>query len=171
MIDITIMDIPFIVIAVVTIISAIFALESKEIVYGAVSLAISFVGMAAFFLLLDAAFLAMFQITVYIGAVIVLILFTVMLVRREKWMTEVKSNRLKIMGIIAGIVIVSLFGIIFYNVSEFFPILIENSGFTIADVGLKTINDYWFVAEVLALLLTISLIGALTLAKIERRSK
>ena len=94
-----------------------------------------------------------------------------MLVRREKWMTEVKSNGLAIVGIIAGIVVVSLLALIFYNVSDFFPALIEESGFTIADVSLKTVGDYWFVAEVLALLLTISLIGALALAKIDRRSK
>src|SRR3546814_11664694 len=47
--------------------------------YGAIALAISMLGIAGFFLLLDSPFVAMFQITVYVGAVAVLVIFTVML--------------------------------------------------------------------------------------------
>jgi len=64
--------------------SAIFALEADEIVYGAIGLAGSLFGVAAMFFLLNAPYVAVFQIAVYVGAVAVLILFTVMLVRQEK---------------------------------------------------------------------------------------
>ena len=64
------------------------ALEAREIIYGAIGLAFSFFGVAGLFFLLDAPFVAVFQITVYIGAVAVLILFTVMLVREGRWMRD-----------------------------------------------------------------------------------
>ena len=71
----------FIATAVLTIGAAIVALESRELIYGGIALAISMLGVAGFFLLLDSPFVAMFQITVYVGAVAVLVIFTVMLVR------------------------------------------------------------------------------------------
>lgn len=76
-------DIAFIILTTVTILAAIMALQAKELIYGAISLAISFIGIAGFFVFLDAPYLAMLQIAVYVGAVVVLILFTIMLVRRE----------------------------------------------------------------------------------------
>ena len=76
-------DVPFIILATVTVVAAIMALQAKELIYGAISLAISFIGVAGFFVFLDAPYLAMLQIAVYVGAVVVLILFTIMLVRRE----------------------------------------------------------------------------------------
>jgi NADH-quinone oxidoreductase subunit J len=76
-------DITFIVLAVVTIIGSIIALHAKELIYGAIALAVSFIGIAGFFVFLDAPYLAMLQIAIYVGAIVVLILFTIMLVRRE----------------------------------------------------------------------------------------
>ncbi|MGH9909726.1 MAG: NADH-quinone oxidoreductase subunit J family protein, partial [Nitrososphaerales archaeon] len=75
----------FIAVAVITVVSAIIALEFKEIIYGALALAVSLLGIAAFFVLLDANFVAMFQVAVYVGAIVVLVIFTIMLVRKEAW--------------------------------------------------------------------------------------
>ena len=70
----------FIALSIITIGSAIVTLESREILYGGIALAISMLGIAGYFIILDAPFVAMFQIAVYVGAVAVLIIFTVMLV-------------------------------------------------------------------------------------------
>src|SRR6266851_954231 len=86
MVDLT--DAVFVAAAVVTVGGAIAALEAREIIYGAVGVAGSFFGVASLFLLSDAAFVAVFQITVYIGAVAVLVLSTVMLVRQEGWFRD-----------------------------------------------------------------------------------
>jgi NADH:ubiquinone oxidoreductase subunit 6 (chain J) len=80
-------DAYFVGIAILTIGTSILALESKELIYGAIALAISLLGIAGFFLLLDSPFVAMFQITVYVGAVAVLVIFTVMLVRTQDLFT------------------------------------------------------------------------------------
>ena len=64
-------DVAFIGLSILTIGSAIFALESREIIYGAIALATSMLGIAGFFILLGSPFVAMFQISVYVGAVAV----------------------------------------------------------------------------------------------------
>ena len=91
MVDAT--DATFIALTVVTLGGAIAALEAREIIYGAVGLAASFFGVASLFFLLDAEFVAVFQITVYVGAVAVLVLFTVMLVREGRWFGDYAGAR------------------------------------------------------------------------------
>ena len=64
-------DLTFLALATVTIASAILALEARDLVYGAAALGITFLGMAGLFFLLDASYVGLFQIAVYIGAVVV----------------------------------------------------------------------------------------------------
>lgn len=90
----------FVGVAVLTVGSAIVALETRELIYGAIGLAISMLGIAGFFLLLDAPFVAMFQIAVYVGAVAVLIIFAVMLVRTQALFTVREDKGRKAAGII-----------------------------------------------------------------------
>src|SRR5437588_12478759 len=100
----------FIAVAVLTIGAAIIALETRELIYGAVALAISMLGIAGFFLLLDAPFVAMFQITVYVGAVAVLIVFTVMLVRTQALFTTKEDKKRKGAGVALMLIIMSSLG-------------------------------------------------------------
>src|SRR6188472_1008166 len=90
----------FIATAVLTIGAAIVALESRELIYGGIALAISMLGVAGFFLLLDSPFVAMFQITVYVGAVAVLVIFTVMLVRTQELFSKREDRGRKGAGIV-----------------------------------------------------------------------
>jgi len=100
----------FIAVAVLTVGAAIIALEARELIYGAVALAISMLGIAGFFLLLDAPFVAMFQITVYVGAVAVLIIFTVMLVRTQALFTTKEDKKRKGAGVALMLIIMSSLG-------------------------------------------------------------
>src|SRR5919205_4072044 len=106
-------DAAFYGIATLTIGSAIVALESRELIYGAIALAISMLGIAGFFLLLDSPFVAMFQITVYVGAVAVLVIFTVMLVRTQDLFTIKDDKGRKAGGIILARVTLGGIGAIF----------------------------------------------------------
>ncbi|MHB1868503.1 MAG: NADH-quinone oxidoreductase subunit J family protein [Nitrososphaerales archaeon] len=161
-------NIAFVVISALTIGSAIIALEAKQVVYGAISLAFSFLGVAGLFIVLDATFVALFQIIVYIGAVAVLILFTVMLVTRD---VEAESKRepVKPMGAIIAVVIAVLVIIVasvsnlatWYDTESF-------SGSIVAGIGTLLTNQYSLPLEVLALVLGASVVGALTLAKVEK---
>lgn len=154
--------------AVVTIGGALVALEADEIVYGAIGLAGSLFGVAAFFFLLNAPYVAVFQVAVYIGAVAVLIVFTVMLVRQERWAKEVAPTSVtKIVGALTGIAVAGV--IIFAAVSSNFSgdtSLQNTAGFL--QIGQLISTGYAPVLEVLALVLAASIIGALTLARADK---
>lgn len=75
-------EVVFLVISVLTIIFAMMMVRSNNIVHSAVYLAGTFIGTAGLFLLLKAEFVAWAQVLVYVGAVVTLILFTIMLTRK-----------------------------------------------------------------------------------------
>ncbi len=75
-------DIVFLVISLITILSSIMVVQAKKLVHSAVYLAGTLIGTAGLFLLLEAEFIAWIQVLVYVGAVITLILFTIMLTRK-----------------------------------------------------------------------------------------
>lgn len=76
------MDIVFVIISIVTIFSSIMVVQAKKLVHSAVYLAGALIGTAGLFILLKAEFVAWIQVLVYVGAVITLILFTIMLTRK-----------------------------------------------------------------------------------------
>lgn len=76
-------EIVFWFLAITTLLCILAMLRSKEITHSVVYLATAFLTIAAAFVLLGAEFLAMVQILVYVGAITVLILFAIMLTKRE----------------------------------------------------------------------------------------
>jgi NADH-quinone oxidoreductase subunit J len=153
---------------VVTVGGAIVALEANEIIYGAIGLAGSLFGVATLFFLLNAPYVAVFQITVYVGAVAVLILFTVMLVRQEKWAKEVKPTSVtRLAGIVTGlaVVVVTSLAALGSNLSSQTD-LQNAAGFV--QIGQLISTGYSPVLEVLALVLAASVVGALTLSRVDR---
>lgn len=75
-------DFVFIFISIVTILSSIMVVQAKKLVHSAVYLAGALIGTAGLFILLKAEFIAWIQVLVYVGAVVTLILFTIMLTRK-----------------------------------------------------------------------------------------
>jgi len=161
-------DISFIVLATVTLLGAVLALEAKELIYGAVALAISFIGMAGFFVFLDAPYLAMLQIAIYVGAIVVLILFTIMLVRREQGDVEESESGEGSMGIwLAGLLALSISGVAALAGPNL-PMDAPPAILSVSDLGPTLVNQYQVPLIILALLISAALLGALVLAKKER---
>jgi len=163
-------DVAFVVLTVVTITGAILALQAKELIYGAISLALSFIGIAGFFALLDAPYLAMLQIAVYVGAVVVLILFTIMLVHREQApeMDERTASPESSVGLwLAGLLALAISGVVALAGSSL-PTEAPPATLPISDLGAALTLQYPIPLIILALLLSASLLGALVLAKVER---
>lgn len=73
----------FLFLASSALISALLVIASKEVVHSVVALATCFISIAALFIMLSAEFVAIVQILVYVGAVVVVILFGIMLTKRE----------------------------------------------------------------------------------------
>jgi NADH-quinone oxidoreductase subunit J len=74
----------FLILALVAVVTAVGMLLSRNAVYSALFLVLNFVTVAVFYILLGAPFIAMAQITVYAGAIMVLFLFVIMLLGAER---------------------------------------------------------------------------------------
>lgn len=161
----------FLAMMVVTVGGAIISLEADEIVYGAMGLAGSLFGVATLFFLLNAPYVAVFQITVYVGAVAILILFTVMLVRQEKWAKELPPKSLtRLAGILTGLAITVALALTVITSNLAGDINLQNTA-SFLDIGRLISTDFAPVLEVLALVLAASIVGALTLSKIEKEEE
>lgn len=158
-------DVAFIGLSVLTVGSALFALESREIIYGAISLAISMLGIAGFFILLDSTFVAMFQIAVYVGAVAVLVIFIVMLVRTQSLFTANEDRGRRIAGLIFSLLMMVGIGVVIFSSefskAEFSPIMEK----IVNKIGSEMLMYYSIPFILLGLTLAGSIIGALSLAR------
>src|SRR5437588_2825808 len=76
-------SVALLVIAIITLSGALAAATLRKLIHAALSLVIAFVGVAAFYFLLGAEFVGLVQVFVYVGAVAVLIVFTILLTRRD----------------------------------------------------------------------------------------
>src|SRR5687768_3855033 len=83
----------FIAIGVISIVTAMLMLLSKNAVHSALFLIVNFIGVAVLYLMLEAPFLAMVQIAVYAGAIMVLFLFVIMLLGAERNTSGPKLRR------------------------------------------------------------------------------
>ena len=159
----------FIGVAVLTVGSAIISLESRELIYGAIALAISMLGIAGFFLLLESPFVAMFQIAVYVGAVAVLVIFTVMLVRTQALFTTKEDKGRKSAGIVLMLTFMVGIGAVFIvsalnNQTFGNP---KESAIDFTAIGKQMLTYYSPALIALALTLAGAVIGALALARRE----
>ena len=159
----------FIAIAVLTVGTAIIALEARELIYGAIALAISMLGIAGFFLLLDAPFVAMFQIAVYVGAVAVLIIFTVMLVRTQALFATKEDKKRKGAGIELMLIIMSSLGalLITSGLNGQFGDFNTSPAIDFTEIGEMMVTYYAPVLILMGLTLAGSVIAALALARRE----
>lgn len=157
----------FIAVSALTVVTAILALESKELIYGGIALAISMLGIAGFFLLLDAPFVAMFQIVVYVGAVAVLIIFTVMLVRTQDLFSVKDDKGRKVAGIILTLITIGGIGGILLASGIKDPTFGNPTAapVNIIEIGKSMFTYYSPAIIVLGLTLAGAVIGALALAR------
>ncbi len=156
----------FLALSVLTIGSAIAALELRSLVYGSIALMGSLGGVAGFFLLLDSPFVAMFQLAVYVGSIAVLILFTVMLVKRELIFNKIEDKRRKWAGIGLLLVFIVALGSIIVD-SGIKSIETDEPAVDFREIGADFLTYYWPALVLMALILAGAVTGALVLARRE----
>ena len=159
-------DAVFLAISVLTIGSAIFALELRSLIYGSIALMAMLAGTAGFFLLLDSPFVAMFQIAVYVGSIAVLILFTVMLVRRELIFKKIEDPKRKWAGIGLMLILFVGIGAVIMD-SGLKSITTDEPPIDFREIGEDFLTYYWPALIIMALILAGSVTGALVLARRE----
>jgi NADH-quinone oxidoreductase subunit J len=90
----TLEQIVFILVAILTLGAALMVVTTRNLVHAALWLVVALFGVAVFFVLLHAGFLAVAQVVIYIGAIAILMIFTIMLTRRvaKESDTQLSSN-------------------------------------------------------------------------------
>ena len=160
-------DLLFLAFAAVTIGAAILAIEARDLVYGAAALGIAFLGVAGLFFLLDAAYVGWFQIAVYIGAVVVLILFTVMLVGPKMGETPLGLKRVSLLAAILVSLLLGMTGAL-ANATAFPGQDSCGSGCDLYLLSTSLLKNYGVQLEFMSRVMAAAVIGALVLSKTDR---
>ncbi len=155
-------DIVFIAIALMTLISALMAVCLKNIFYNALSLILCLFGVSAIFIFLNAEFLAIIEIIVYIGAISIAIIFAIMLSQSIKKMPERRSRR-KILR--SGTLAVLLFAVLAKTLlGAAWPLGTQEGDYSLHHLGRTLLTTQALPFEVISLILLIAIIGALVIS-------
>jgi NADH-quinone oxidoreductase subunit J len=157
----------FLILAVIAVASALGMLFSKNAIYSALFLILNFAAVAVFYLILDAPFIALTQVTIYAGAIMVLFLFVIMLLGAEQtgrasaaWWVQPGAF------ILGAIFIAETAYIIFVQKGALVtaPAIAADFG-SPAAVGKALFNQYLLPFEATSVLLLAAMIGAIVLTK------
>jgi NADH:ubiquinone oxidoreductase subunit 6 (subunit J) len=163
------MTLTFAILAVLTIAGAAAALTLRNLVHCVLALTLSFLGLAGFYLQLSAQFIGFAQVLVYVGAVAILVVFAVLLTRgAEPTSQSIFSQS----WFWSGVVSVTVFGVLAWTIRSSTVARRElrlQPEATVKQIGDALMSRYALPLEVIGLLLTVALIGAVTIAMREKQ--
>jgi NADH-quinone oxidoreductase subunit J len=163
----------FLILALVSVATAAGMLFSRNAVYSALFLVLNFASIAVFYLLLGAPFIAMAQITVYAGAIMVLFLFVIMLLGAEQ-LAPIKVlpwQRPLAIGLAAILVVEAAYLLVVraaLAADIIPPAETVNTVGELQNLGMALFNQYLLPFEVTSVLLLVAMVGAIVLTKREK---
>jgi NADH-quinone oxidoreductase subunit J len=167
----------FLVLSLVAIASALGMLFSRNTIYSALFLVLNFVTVAVFYLMLGAPFIAMSQITVYAGAIMVLFLFVIMLLGAESVTspTQGMSWQRPLAFLLAITLTVESVYLIFARAKLdtviTAPDAATNSMESLREMAMTLFDQFLLPFEITSILLLVAMVGAIVLAKKEKGAK
>ena len=161
----------FAIIAMLTIAAAVAAISLRNLVHCALALVVTFLGLAATYLQLNAQFVGFAQILVYVGAVAILIVFAILLTRSS----ETPQQSIVSKGWLSGIAVaVAVLGVLVWAINHsaiMQPGIPEPTEVTVRQIGDALMTKYVLPLEVIGLLLTAAMIGAVIIAMRDETAK
>lgn len=165
----------FLILAVIAVAAALAMVISDNSVYSAIFLVLNFAVVSVFYLILNAPFIAMVQVTVYAGAIMVLFIFVIMLLGAEKLTGYNKTFAWQQpVAVLLGLALlgVAAFGLIAQGgggaaPEAFSAALVESFGSPL-ELGKQLFTSYLFPFEVTSVLLLVAMVGAIVLTKEDR---
>lgn len=156
---------PFYVLAVLSVFSALMVVFSKKPVHSVLYLIFCFFTIGGHYLLLNAQFLFAVHIIVYAGAIMVLFLFTIMFINMNKESEPHKSNLLKSGAtVLAGLLLLVMVAVM--RGAESLPTDKTNNQIgTVANLGKVLYGQYLLPFELISILLLAAMVGAVMLGK------
>ncbi|MCZ6774853.1 MAG: NADH-quinone oxidoreductase subunit J [Ignavibacteria bacterium] len=158
-------DVVFYVFAFITVVSAFIVVFSRNIIYAAFSLLFTFFGVAGLYVLLNADFLAVTQILIYVGGILVLLLFGVMLTSNVI-NVDIKTGTIQTVPalVLVAIVAGSLSGL-FYSTWKDVSAPETSVVTTTPALGKMLMTTYLLPFEIASVVLLVALIGATFIAR------
>jgi NADH-quinone oxidoreductase subunit J len=158
----------FTIFAMLTVAGAVAAMSLRNLVHSVLALVLAFVGLAAVYLQLGAQFIGLAQILVYVGAVAILIVFAVLLTRDSG---ATSTSILSSSWIGSGTVGVAIFGILAWAIHH--SAVSRGSTLPRPEASMQQIGSalmlrFALPLEIIGVLLTVALIGAVTIALQEK---
>jgi NADH-quinone oxidoreductase subunit J len=163
----------FYVIAAVMVAAALVVVTNRNVVRSALALIVVFAGVAAQFIILAAEFVAVTQVLVYIGAIMVLMLFGIMLTRSRIGRDGDMTNDHWWVGVVTAVLLVGIMG---YALIDYFgddALPVDRQAATVDGSNTSTVSDaifgqYLIPFEVISVLLLAALVGAIVIARKDR---
>ncbi|UII20074.1 NADH-quinone oxidoreductase subunit J family protein [Fulvivirga ligni] len=157
---IVLIDILFYMFAALAVISAGFILFTRNLLYAAFALVATFLCVAAVYVLAQAEFLAVTQLMIYVGGIVVLLIFGVMLTNKITQDGIVTSSHNRFLGLIIS---VALFAVLFYGILKINFSSIPSGSVkqnNVNQLGVQLMSDYLLPFEIAAIVLLVALVGA-----------
>jgi NADH-quinone oxidoreductase subunit J len=161
-------EIAFYVLSAGAIFFALLTVTRRSAVVSALMLVMTFCFLAALYLTLSAQFLAVVQVAVYAGAIMVLVLFVIMLLNLESEDIRITKNWKSLVGILAALgVLAQILAMIFMSQDRFPKSISPNAAIlgTTESIGRTLYTGYSFPFEMASLILISAAVGAIILAK------
>jgi len=161
----------FFVLAFVAVGTAVSMLVTRNSVYSALFLVLNFGTVAVLYLILGAPFIAISQITVYAGSVVVLFLFVIMLLGAERMPGGEPLKWQRLIAIPLAIVLAADFGVNIARKSGTMTLIApppEGYGAPV-EIGKILFTKYAFPVEIVAIILLVAVVGAILLAKADEK--
>jgi NADH-quinone oxidoreductase subunit J len=157
----------FFILALVAVAAALGMLFSKNAIYAAIFLILNFATVAVFFLTLGGSFIAVSQVAVYAGAIMVLFLFVIMLLGAEKLSPTGTLKWQMPLALILGLVLmVEAAYVLFTQVGQISELTTLPEGFgSPTSVGELLFSQYLLPFEVTSILLLVAMVGAIILTR------
>ena len=162
----------FILLALTAIGTAVGMLVSRHAVYAALFLVLNFATVAILYLLLDAPFVALSQVTVYAGAIMVLFLFVIMLLGAEQLPTELKWKDLAPAIVLGLLLLAETVYLLFQKITISTGVDTASAEAALsnpAKAATQLFNNYLLPFEITSILLLVAMVGAIVLTKQEKK--
>ena len=167
----------FFILAAITLTSAVVVVTIRNLFHAALALMVSFLGVAGIYVLLEAGFLGMAQLLVYIGAISILIIFAIMMTRRLMQTSETPFNSQAVAALVGSAVTLVILVVVIARLytltpsTETFlgaapavdPAIIDSS---VARMGRSFVSAdaYFLPFELASVLLLAALVGSIVIA-------
>jgi NADH-quinone oxidoreductase subunit J len=159
-------------ISALTVAGALAAVLLKNTIHCALALTVAFAGLALLFLSLDAQFVGFVQILVYIGAVVILVVFAIMLTRSAEAPKKGVHSKTWFAGLLVTAAVFAFLGWAVLAGAPGLPNESAAPAVSVHDIGNALMTHYVLPLEIIAVLLTAATIGAVIVAMHEKaRSK